>query len=790
MKKTLSIVAIILCGIFGWSYAVQAASPYIFGSSQVGSSPQNGYYLKTDGTNSTWAPVSGGSSGAFASSSPWTTNYLVQVVDNSTLKSIATSSLGLLTTNVAEGTNLYWTNTRFDTRLAATTTLPNLTTLAGLSTVGTITTGTWNGSTIDTAHGGTGTTSPSGILYGDNGSTSHLNTVTIGANLTFSGGTLSATGGGSGSIATSSSETAGYLPYWTSTSATPATLGKIATSSVSNGTGISFTGTAGTLVGGTSLTITNSSPLSGLSTSYPLSFSNPTLSWVGLATTSQPASSNVLVSNGTNGIYGVATSTLTASSPLTGSFTQLGSGGSLGCQTASGSQAGCLSSADWTTFNGKLSSVTADYPITGSGTSGSHLALAFGTTTSNTWAGLQTFGNSSTTAASFTYASATTAYFGTAYIPSLGTAAGTFLAADASGKIIATTTPSGGSGTVTSVALTVPTGLSISGSPITTSGTLALSLTSGYVIPLTASTTDWNTAYLNRITSIGPTGQGQTGSTITLATSTSATNGLTSALTVVGSGNTLTYTPSLSGTLTVGGGGTGQTSFTSSQLLYGNGSAALSSVATSSLSVDSTLSVSGGSLAAQVGGSNATFGLNLGHANTWTALQTFANASTTQLSIDATTGRLYIPANSNPTIASTGDIGINTTAASSSIRYYDGSAERAVYPDEPRMLSVSSTTALAQNGAYVIGTTHVDIGNGTATTSNITCGTTGAWTSNSTSFNMGDNLVAEYFSTGTTTVHLMKVYHPMTITQLSCLVDSSGSPSWIQFSQEVRQDAD
>jgi hypothetical protein len=64
----------------------------------------------------------------------------------------------------------------------------------------------------------------------------------------------------------------------------------------------------------------------------------------------------------------------------------------------------------------------------------------------------------------------------------------------------------GGSGTVTSVALTAPTGLSISGSPITTSGTLALSLTAGYVIPLTASTTDWQTAYTNRITSLTTTG--------------------------------------------------------------------------------------------------------------------------------------------------------------------------------------------------------------------------------------------------------------------------------------------
>lgn len=42
----------------------------------------------------------------------------------------------------------------------------------------------------------------------------------------------------------------------------------------------------------------------------------------------------------------------------------------------------------------------------------------------------------------------------------------------------------GGSGTVTSVAMSVPTGLTISGSPVTTTGTLAVALDTGYVIPL------------------------------------------------------------------------------------------------------------------------------------------------------------------------------------------------------------------------------------------------------------------------------------------------------------------
>lgn len=53
----------------------------------------------------------------------------------------------------------------------------------------------------------------------------------------------------------------------------------------------------------------------------------------------------------------------------------------------------------------------------------------------------------------------------------------------------------GGSGTVTSVAMTVPTGLAISGSPITTSGTLALTFASGYSIPTTIKQSNWDDAY-------------------------------------------------------------------------------------------------------------------------------------------------------------------------------------------------------------------------------------------------------------------------------------------------------
>ncbi len=146
-----------------------------------------------------------------------------------------------------------------------------------------------------TFQGGTGSTSPSGILYGDE--TIRLKTVTIGSNLTFSGGTLSATGGGgSGTVSTSTNETAGNIPYWTSTSGTPARLGSLATS-----------------------TLTISGPF--LLPTIRVIGASGAVTYTGLATTSQPSSSNLLVSNGGSGVYGTATTSLTISAPLTTSGT-------------------------------------------------------------------------------------------------------------------------------------------------------------------------------------------------------------------------------------------------------------------------------------------------------------------------------------------------------------------------------------------------------------------------------------------------------------------------------------
>jgi len=57
----------------------------------------------------------------------------------------------------------------------------------------------------------------------------------------------------------------------------------------------------------------------------------------------------------------------------------------------------------------------------------------------------------------------------------------------------------GSVGGVSSVAMTVPTGLTVTGSPITTSGTLAVTLTAGYSIPTTAKQSEWDTGFAERL---------------------------------------------------------------------------------------------------------------------------------------------------------------------------------------------------------------------------------------------------------------------------------------------------
>ena len=56
-----------------------------------------------------------------------------------------------------------------------------------------------------------------------------------------------------------------------------------------------------------------------------------------------------------------------------------------------------------------------------------------------------------------------------------------------------------GGGGVTSVGLSAPTGFTVTNSPITSSGTIALSFTDGYALPTSSSQTNWDTAYTDRL---------------------------------------------------------------------------------------------------------------------------------------------------------------------------------------------------------------------------------------------------------------------------------------------------
>lgn len=152
-------------------------------------------------------------------------------------------------------------------------------------------------------------------------------------------------------------------------------------------------------------------------------------------------------------------------------------------------------------------------------------------------------------------------------------------------------TPPASTGTVSSVALSAPAFLSVSGSPVTSTGTLALAY-SGTALPAANGGTG-NTSYTDGQLLIGNTAGGLSKSTLTAGSGVSITNG-NGSITIAASGTSGVSTFSgggtgltpatattgditLAGTLALANGGTGATTLTSGGYLKGNGTSAITS---------------------------------------------------------------------------------------------------------------------------------------------------------------------------------------------------------------------
>ena len=272
--------------------------------------------------------------------------------------------------------------------------------------------------------------------------------------------------------------------------------------------------------------------------------STATLSWSVPGQFAQPAGTVTSVAALTLGTTGTDVSSTVANSTTTPVIT-------LNLPTASATNRGALSAADWTTFNSKgsgtVTSVTGTSPVVSSGGTTPAISMAAATTstngylTSTDWNTFNNKGSGTVTSVSGTAGRVTstggitpvidlasgvatagttgsaslipvvtidtygrvtsittaanpqgtvTSVTGTAPVVSSGgaTPAISMAAATASTNGYLTSTDwttfnSKGSGSVTSVAATVPSFLSVAGSPITTSGTLALTY-SGTALPV------------------------------------------------------------------------------------------------------------------------------------------------------------------------------------------------------------------------------------------------------------------------------------------------------------------
>ena len=228
----------------------------------------------------------------------------------------------------------------------------------------------------------------------------------------------------------------------------------------------------------------------------------------------------------------------------------------------------------------------------------------------------------------------------------------------------------GGAGTVTSVALSVPATsiLSVTGSPITTSGTLALATTgTSGGIPYFSSTSQLTSSGLltaNAITLGGGAGSSPT-SLGSLGTTTTVLHGNASGAPTFGA---VSLTADVSGTLPIANGGTGQTTANAALNAFlptqsGNADKVLKTDGTNTSWITNGAGISAFAKAATVGASGCTWSGTT--ATTWTDLPTNASCNTATVTSGVITA-------TTPTTAKTPAFNVTTLAAGTYLVYMQG----------------------------------------------------------------------------------------------------------------------
>jgi hypothetical protein len=289
---------------------------------------------------------------------------------------------------------------------------------------------------------------------------------------------------------------------------------------------------------------------------------------------------------------------------VTGTAPVVSSGGTtpaISMAAATTSADGYLTSTDWNTFNGKGSGTVTSVSgttgrITSTGGTTPVLDLTSGIATPGTTGSaslipvvtIDTYGRVTSITTAANPQGTVTSVTGTSPISSSGGATPAISLAAATASVNGyltstdwTTFNSKGSGSVTSVAATVPTFLSVTGSPITTSGTLAISY-SGTALPIANGGSGEITAQLAMNAFAGAVTSGSylrgNGTNVVMATiqaadvptlnqnTTGTASNVTGTVAVANGGTGLTTTPA-NGALDIGNG----TGFTRATLTAGTG---------------------------------------------------------------------------------------------------------------------------------------------------------------------------------------------------------------------------